>query len=400
MVRDKDSAEPLYPLTVARETVESDAEVAKGEKLLSHAVIHAASAEVPVSPMTRIDHNIANGIKRAVNENRISNVIIGWNGQTSARQRVFGSILDQILTDLDEMVMVCKIEQPVNTFKRIVVAIPPFSALEVGFAGAIRPLKLMAQQLGADFVITATEERLPVVQTRVNIVKPEIDVEYSAMDQWGNLPAWMGENLRDNDLFILISAHEGSISWRPGLDRLPRVIAQKYPKLSFMTIYPSEVEVENSMIQGAFPKDQGFLSADRIQIGLSQKPVNELIDEIVSVDSENDKKRILQLREQLLENSESYTPEVMPGVLLYEARTGKMDQQKLYIGVSKEGLNVKGTANPVKVILILVSPKSVDKQEHLTQLNAVVKMIKSGGSFEKVIEAEDAQAAASAMMSR
>ncbi|MCH8549417.1 MAG: cation:proton antiporter [Balneolaceae bacterium] len=400
MVRDKDSPEPLYPLTVARDSVDSDAEVAKGEKLLSHSVIHAASAEVPVSPMTRIDLNIASGIKRAVNEKRISSVIIGWNGQVSTRQRVFGSILDQLLTDLDEMVMVCKIEKPVNTLKRIVIAVPPFSALEVGFAGAIRPLKLMAQQLGADCVVAVTEERLPVVQKRVEVIKPEFDIEFSPVKSWGDLPVWMDKNLRDDDLFVLISAHEGSISWRPGLDRLPRVIAQKFPDLSFITVYPSEVEVESTMIHGSIAQDQSFVSAERILMELQQKPVEEILSDIVSIDRDNDQKKSRQLVERLLENSESYTPEVMPGVLLYEARTTKTDQQKLYVGVSKEGINIKGTANQAHIVLVFVSPKNLDKQEHLKQLNAVVKMIKSGESFAKILTSQDSRSAVNALMSR
>ncbi|MCC5905510.1 MAG: cation:proton antiporter [Balneolaceae bacterium] len=400
MVRDKNSPEPLYPLTVTRESVETDADVARGEKLLSHAVVHAAAAEVPVTPMTRIDLNIASGIKRAVNENRISNVIIGWNGQTSARQRIFGSILDQLLAEIDEMVMVCKIEKPVNTFNRIVVAVPPFSALEVGFAGAIRPLKLMAQQLGADFEVVVTEERLPVVEKRINKIKPEIDVRYSSLDQWLSLPLWMNDHVDDNDLFILISAHEGSISWRPGLDRLPRVIAQKFNDLSFITVYPSEVEVDSSILNSSTPTESSFLSADYIKIELQQKPIQGILEDMLSIDRTNDKKRVSELVDRLMQNSESYTPEVMPGVLLFEARTSKTEEQKLYVGISREGLNMERTANQCHVILAFVSPLTVDKQEHLKYLNAIVKMIKSGDSYAKILESSTALGALKALKAR
>jgi Kef-type K+ transport system membrane component KefB/mannitol/fructose-specific phosphotransferase system IIA component (Ntr-type) len=400
MVRDKDSPEPLYPLTVTRDSVETDAEVAKGEKLLSHAVVHAAAAEVPVRPMTRIDLNIATGIKRAVNENRISNVIIGWNGQISARQRIFGSILDQLLTDIDEMVMVCKIGKPVNTFNRIVVAIPPFSALEVGFAGAIKPLKLMAQQLGGDFVVVVTDDRLPVVEKRIDKIKPDMDIQYSGLDQWSSLPSWMDDNILENDLFVLISAHEGSISWRPGLDRLPRVIAQKFGELSFITVYPSEVEVESSMINDSKMKENSFLSSDYINMNLQQKPIQEILSDIVRTDSLNDEKKVSELVDRLLQNSEGYTPEVMSGVLLFEARTSKTEVQKLYMGISKEGLNMDRTANQAHIILAFVSPRSVDKQEHMKQLNTIVKMIKSGNSYVKILEAKDTQGALRAMNSR
>ncbi|TVQ05783.1 MAG: cation:proton antiporter [Balneolaceae bacterium] len=400
LIREKDSLEPIYPLTVARESLETDAEVAKSEKLLSHAVIHAASAEVPVTPITRIDLNIANGIKRAVNENRISNVIIGWNGQISAKQRVFGSILDQLLEEIDEMVMVCKIEKPVNTFRRIVVAVPPFSALEVGFAAAIRPLKLMTQQLGGDLIFVVVEERLHVVEKRIGKIKPKQDIEYAGLSQWSALTSWLDENIQPDDLFILLSAHEGSISWRPGLDRLPRVIAQRFPDLSFVTVYPSEAQVDAALGQGGIPIDYKFLSSDRIKIGINKSNIRECLEDIIRIDSEYDEVRVGELVDRLMQNSESYSPQIMPGVLLYETRTSKVDEQKMYIGVSNQGVNLESTVNMVNTILILISPLSVDKQNHLKQLNTVVKMIKSGNSHKKVLESVDEQSVVKAMMAR
>jgi hypothetical protein len=97
MIRGKNSTEPIFPLTVARETDHVEAAVASGEKLLSHAVVHAAAADIPVIPVTRVDLNIASGIVRATKELRISDIVIGWNGVITARQRIFGSILDQLM---------------------------------------------------------------------------------------------------------------------------------------------------------------------------------------------------------------------------------------------------------------------------------------------------------------
>ncbi|HET8865362.1 MAG TPA: cation:proton antiporter, partial [Gracilimonas sp.] len=49
MIRDENSEEPIFPLTVAHDGKDVDAQVAKGEKMLSHAVVHAAAAEIPVN---------------------------------------------------------------------------------------------------------------------------------------------------------------------------------------------------------------------------------------------------------------------------------------------------------------------------------------------------------------
>jgi mannitol/fructose-specific phosphotransferase system IIA component (Ntr-type) len=61
------------------------------------------------------------------------------------------------------------------------------------------------------------------------------------------------------------------------------------------------------------------------------------------------------------------------------------------MGVSNEGVNVKSSANTVHIILILVSPVSVDKQEHLKNLNAVIKKVRTGDAFENLRTSTDPQ---------
>jgi len=81
MVRDNKQSQPVYPLTVARDGANVEANVARGEKMLSHAVLHAASADVEVNPVTSVDLNVSRGIARTIEERRISNIVIGWNGE-------------------------------------------------------------------------------------------------------------------------------------------------------------------------------------------------------------------------------------------------------------------------------------------------------------------------------
>lgn len=385
MVRDKNSEEPVYPLTVARDGTDVEAHVARGEKMLSHAVIHAASAEVPVNPVTRVDLNVARGISRAVNEQRISNIIIGWNGEVSAKRRIFGSILDQLLDEVDEMVMVSKIEKPVNTFERIVVGVPPFAALETGFPDVIRSIKLMVEQIGADLVVVSTDDRDPHVRKRVEKVKPDLDVLYETINLWSGLPPWLDQNTKEDDLFVLVSAREGTLSWRPGLDRLPRVISQKYPQLSFITVYPSEVEVDSSR-----RSDQRLmiLEEHRIKLGLQQDTLDKTLERILQTDERFRDESVKRIVRRLLENSSGYTPEVMPGVLLFESHTSKVDEQLFFAGVSKEGINVDQTANQTFVFLILVSPKDMSADDHLKGLNNIVKLIRPGKSIESIRKAK------------
>jgi Kef-type K+ transport system membrane component KefB/mannitol/fructose-specific phosphotransferase system IIA component (Ntr-type) len=383
MVRDKKSDQPIFPLTVARDGKNVEANVARGEKMLSHAVIHAAAAEVTVNPMTRVDLNVSRGIARAVEENLISNIVIGWNGEVSAKRKVFGSILDQLLEEVDEMVMVCKIEKPVNTFERLIVAVPPFASLEIGFSDSIRSVKLMAEQMGVELIVLSTKDRIENEKTVIEKVKPELDIEYANISKWSELPGWIDANKHENDLLVLMSAREGSISWRPALDRLPRVISQKYPEMSFITIYSSEVERDADSKQEIFDS-RGILKENRIKLDLKGKNIETVLTELISGDEELKHIEPERIVRRLLENSADYTPEMMPGVVLYESHTSKVHVQKLFMGIKTDGLNIEKTSQPVYVFLVFLTPKDMPAQKHLDLMNKVLKSIKPGVDVEKL----------------
>ncbi|MDR9364598.1 MAG: cation:proton antiporter [Balneolaceae bacterium] len=384
MIRDEKSNQPVFPLTVARDGKDVDAHVAKGEKMLSHAVVHAAAAEVPVNPVTMVDYNIANGIARAVSEKLGSVVIIGWNGATSTRSRIFGSILDQLLQEIDEMVMVSRISKPISTHTRILIAVPPFASTESGFPGAIRSLKLMADQTGDQLVFVMTRERKEYVQKRIEKVKPNLETEFQTIEKWSDLPAWLDDTVHDNDIFVLISAREGSLSWRPALDRLPRVVAQRYPDLSFITVYPSEAEVESISRDSEY--GMKLLSQERIIISETGKNLEEKLMKMLKKDdsiSENDVKKLLR---RLLKNSSDYSPEMMTGVVLYDAHTSLVDEQMLFIGLVKEGLQVPKASTRAQVVLMLLSPKEMSVKDHLKGVNAAARLIRPGKSLNQLKE--------------
>lgn len=238
-LRDPRLNEPLMPLTVARDGASADEEVVRAEKLLEHAVAHAAAADVPVVPMTRVADSVPEGIKRAVKERRISTLVIGWNGQPSAQQRIFGGVLDVVLDQSTQQLLVCRIEHPLNTTQRVMLAVPPFAQREVGFPEAARSARLIAGQVGARLVVLTDPSHRESVKRIMKPLKPDVDVKYPELSSWGGLVEYLDEHLEANDLLILMTAREETISWRPALDRMPRVFSQRYDQANFITLYPA-----------------------------------------------------------------------------------------------------------------------------------------------------------------
>jgi Kef-type K+ transport system membrane component KefB/nucleotide-binding universal stress UspA family protein len=249
MIRAPGSAEPIYPLTVvSADQDRSDELVASAERMLSHAVAHAAGADVPVVPLTRVDHNFATGIARGVAESRASMLIIGWDGKQSQRRGIFGSVLDQLLEQTRQQVLVAKVGQPLNTTKRVILLVPRGADHMAGFHESVQTVKQLANRMSAEIVAYTVDAAEDLYRRHLEVTRPAVPVTAKRLESWdaafGELPGI----LRRDDLVVVLSSRQGALAWDPALERLPAHLATLVPK-SFIVVYPSEVPLSGR----AFP---------------------------------------------------------------------------------------------------------------------------------------------------
>jgi mannitol/fructose-specific phosphotransferase system IIA component (Ntr-type) len=352
-----------------------EAQVADSEKMLSHAVIYATATEVPVSPLTRVDMNISTGINRAIKEKRITSVIIGWNGESSARQRIFGGVLDQLLEQTAEMIMVSKIEEKISTNEHVILAIPPFASLEPGFVDAVRNIKILVHQMGTDLKVIGVTERLQILKGIISKAEPTVKTEYIEIPNWLKLIEKLDDLLDTKSFFILLSAREGTISWRPGLDRLPGLIANRFPKNNFMTIFPSE------MISKQGDSDFNVVQCiNESAITIGSEPVHEhkkLIQEMLTKKFDSDETVKASLLNHLLDNSLDYTPEIIPGICIFDTHTELVKDTCVLIAINTAGIKIPKTSGPIHILLLVINPDSLGSDLHFNRLNEVARIFKN-----------------------
>ncbi len=240
LMRDSDSEEPIYPLMVVREGSKTDERVQVKHQRMEHAVMRGAEAGVPVKPLTRIDMNPAYGIARTAREEQASMILIGWSGKVSARERIFGSVLDQLLDETRQAVFVNRINYPPNTMRNVVVIIPPFAERSPGFFEAAHDIKLMASRLDANLHVVCVEEYLEHDKEFFESVTPHVETEYAPVPTWSELQNHLDEVVDDHTLIAALSARPGTAPWFPELDGLPRTLAARYPKNSFTVVFLSD----------------------------------------------------------------------------------------------------------------------------------------------------------------
>lgn len=385
--------EPIYPLVVVREGADVEAEVAASEKLLGHAVAHGTAAGVPIHPVTRIDVNATDGIKRAIRERRISEVVIGWAGNVSTSERIFGTVLDQLLTDTRAQVLVCKLEHPVNTVDRILMAIPPFADREPGFTSAMHAMKAFANQLGANLTVIATPASIASFRSSIMSLKPDVKVQFLPIEAWAGLLAALDDIAKPHDLRVVLSARAGTISWRPALDRLPQLLARRRPNADFVIVYPSEPKTD--FIDGMAMNDdivlREALQNGHIVLNIEEDHREAVIESMLRSYSGERNGLIGRVKSDLTSISADYRSELQKGVVFYHSLSEYVSEPVLLVGISPGGITFHPTSSPIHVVLLVLNPADRNAPRHLRLLASVARMMRDPGVIDKLRSADAAE---------
>ena len=394
MIRERRSQEPLFPLTVhLEEGPELEARVAEGEKMLSHAVVHAAAANVPVRPVTRVDRNIVAGIRRAVVEELISTVIIGWAGRPTTRDRIFGTVLDQLLEAVPQGIWVCKVAQPLNVTQRILLAVPPFAERQPGFEQAMVDMKTMASQLDAELVIFCRSLSRGSIERRVKPLLPAASVRYVALASWSGVVSSMKEMHQENDLVVLLSARRGSLAWQSGLNTLPQTLAGTFAAQNIIIVFPSRAEAVEGRAaeQGPrLPPLRRPLPELDHRLELPGGTFPEILAPLLEPVFPDDEETRLRVAEVIQQNNQEYSHEVWTGSVLLDAHCAPVKEPRVVVGISDGGVTFPGIDHPIHLIVVVLSPDDFDHMDHVRALARVADLLRTRRTldFYRTLEVE------------
>ncbi len=239
MIKDPQSKEPLYPLVVVKDDETARERVLASRKMLEAALRHAAASDTPIEIVSRVDLSVANGIHRAIQEIVITDVIIGWNGEVTASRRIFGTVLDNLLDSTNQMFLVSKMTHPLNITNKIVTVLPPYAERETGYGRWLRTLMVLAQQTGAPLHFYGTPDTLKALKATIQRVKSPVKIHYAEFTDWDDFLI-IGREITQDDLLVVVSAREDTISHIRQLNDIPSKLAQHFANSSFVILYPEQ----------------------------------------------------------------------------------------------------------------------------------------------------------------
>lgn len=235
LLKEKKSVNPVSLLGVVPNNEEAEKNIVNFRKKLQEFVSTAMAAEVNVEIITTIDHNPADGIIRIARETMSDLVILGWPGKAGLWDRLLGDKIEMIIKYMDKNLWVCHVEQSLINHKRIVLISPPLAEKEEGFGMWVSKVAKLSSELS----IPVMHLGHPDTQKIISGQKKTGTFIFKPFQDWDN-PLSCGDQIRKDDLIILISAHSGYISHIPILESMPSRLENRFPHFSRIVIYPKQ----------------------------------------------------------------------------------------------------------------------------------------------------------------
>ena len=225
LIRDTKQKDNLLALNVINDNNTSEGLELRGKRYLEKAAMITASADVPLRQITRYDLNIASGIIHTAKEYEVTDVIIGLHRKVNIVDSFFGMLAENLLKGLHREVMIAKFLIPINTIRRIIIAVPPKAEYEAGFQKWVEHFCRMGGTLGCRVHFFANEETTVQLQALVKKKYGQTLTDFSRLDDWGDLLILTGQVNYDH-LLVVISARRGSISYDSSFEKLPAQLSK------------------------------------------------------------------------------------------------------------------------------------------------------------------------------
>lgn len=252
LMRNENKIGGLTAMHVINDDVTSESKRIIGQQCLDRAKGVGAAADVEISEVMRFDINIASGIVHSIKEHNASEVVIGLHKKANIVDSFLGQKALNLLNATNKQIFIVKATMPVNTIRKIIVAVPDKAEQESGFSKWMTRLCRMAIQMGCRIVFYSTNITLGYIKGYVDKYFKTLRVQYSEMESWNDL-LLLTSVVNYDHLFIIVSSRKGGASYNPAFGELPLLLSKYFLDNSLALLYPDQFGESEEIITFADP---------------------------------------------------------------------------------------------------------------------------------------------------
>ena len=373
LMRRKSSHEPLFPLNVVQGAGDIEEKVAKAEKLLSNATVHALASNIPVNPIVRVDTNFVNAVKRAVSEIRISTIVMEAKTKNNAFAPYISKKINALLTSSNQMLVVLHPVEHFNATRRLLVIVPPLVENVSGLEAPMTSVKQLAAQLSVPVAVYGVKQSIERILPYMDSIQPSARIESKSLEKWEELIPVLEAEKKEGDMIGIFSARPGQIAWRPALNRLPQVLITHFPETSLALFYaPTYIEHDyknlflSRNLLNLFTEETTYFTKKGISLDTC---LEELLLRRFSTEKSE------KIKAHLSRGQYEALVELRPGIILLHSHTEEVNTPVILMGASTGGIDAERLRAPAHTVFILLSPAVMPPEEHLKLLALIASFL-------------------------
>ena len=239
VIKDEKSLEPIYPLSIIEENEDAEEKINVVKKVIEGIVEHISSGDKNVQVLKKVDLSIVDGIARTAKAYGITDILISWKAQQGTGNLIFGSIADNLLVKTRQSIVISKILQPLNTYRRVVIVLTPNAEVETGFVYMARKINSIVKQIGNEAVLYAPTKTSKAFS---DIISDKKRGFYNYIDVNGYEESLILDNIKEDDLYLFLSSRKQTVSFDFHIENMPKTLNKNNEFTSFVLFYPESIK--------------------------------------------------------------------------------------------------------------------------------------------------------------
>ncbi len=230
----------ISPLTIATTPKQLELSILKDKSITDYFNNQANAAKVHYFPAMRVDSNISEGIIRAAMEMQITHIVLGWSGQSGTARYFFGTIIEKLLDNCQQTIMVVNLNAKMLKFRKIYVMVPRNADHEAGFHAWMTLLQTLQRNTSSELLFVTDKNTLKGISHMKGTSFTEKN--FRVLAEFPDMKSLASE-LTGNDLLVVISARQNTVSYSRKLALMPRVVTRYFGHTNSIILYPEQIDI-------------------------------------------------------------------------------------------------------------------------------------------------------------
>ena len=231
----------VSPLTIATTPQQLEQSILNDKSFTEHFAGKTDAAKIHYLPVKRVDSNISEGIIRAAMELPSTHIVLGWTGKSGTARYFFGTIVEKLLKNCPQTIMVVNLKPNIQKFRKICIMVAQNADHEVGFQAWMNLLLALQRNTSSELLFISDKDTLKGI-TRVKETTSLPDKYFQVLPNFPEMKTLAGE-LDENDLLVIISARQNTVSYSRKLAVMPRVVTLYFSHTNHMILYPEQMDI-------------------------------------------------------------------------------------------------------------------------------------------------------------